>query len=90
MPLCVPDGYGSKELREKPWVGLQIKTVPEATQMFQASVRISVGTGDQVLFWEDPWISGQTVASLAPAVLVLVRPGVRRRRTVCEDRKSVV
>ena len=52
--------------------------------MFNASVCISVGSGDQTMFWEDPWISGQTVASLAPAVLALVRPGLRRRRTVGE------
>ncbi|KAM0920754.1 hypothetical protein ACQ4PT_007317 [Festuca glaucescens] len=47
-------------------------------------VRIEVGTGDHILFWEDPWVDGLSVATLAPAVVKLVHPGIARRRTVRE------
>ncbi|KAM0825232.1 hypothetical protein ACQ4PT_069688 [Festuca glaucescens] len=50
--------------------------------MFNASVDISVGSGASLLFWEDPWLHGLSVAAVAPEVLKLVRPGVMKRRTV--------
>ncbi|CAM0881096.1 unnamed protein product [Alopecurus aequalis] len=50
--------------------------------MFNASVRISIGVGDRVSFWEDPWIGGQTASTLAPDLLKLVRPGIRQQRSV--------
>jgi hypothetical protein len=31
------------------------------------------------LFWEDPWIAGIPISSVAPAVLKMVRPGLRTR-----------
>ncbi|KAM0910526.1 hypothetical protein ACQ4PT_014089 [Festuca glaucescens] len=48
----------------------------------KAAVRIEVGTGDRILFWEHPWVDGLSVAALAPAVLKLVCPGPARSRTV--------
>jgi hypothetical protein len=37
-----------------------------------------------LLFWEDPWIIGLSVAVMAPVVLKLVSPGVIHRRKVSE------
>ncbi|KAM0853387.1 hypothetical protein ACQ4PT_051108 [Festuca glaucescens] len=50
--------------------------------MFNASVRISVGDGSRIMFWDDPWINGLTVTALAPAVVALVKPRTQRSRTV--------
>ncbi|KAM0840776.1 hypothetical protein ACQ4PT_059429 [Festuca glaucescens] len=36
------------------------------------------------MFWEDPWINGIGVASIAPAVLALVKPAACRCRTMQE------
>ncbi|KAM0870913.1 hypothetical protein ACQ4PT_039753 [Festuca glaucescens] len=54
----------------------------DAKALFHASVRIEVGMGERTLFWDDPWLDGQSVGSIALAVLALVRPGVINSRTV--------
>ena len=69
---------------DRSWAGLQFKVQPESTAMFNASINITVADGARVLFWADPWICGQTAAMIAPAVLSLVRPGIRRKRLVIE------
>jgi hypothetical protein len=61
---------------------MQFKVLPEALAIFNASIQISVGDGAKILFWEDPWISGVGVDSLALEVLKMVKPQFRRRRTV--------
>ncbi|CAM0912886.1 unnamed protein product [Alopecurus aequalis] len=66
----------------RPWAGFQFKVLPEALAIFNASTRVTLGDGSRIMLWEDPWITGQTVAALAPAVLKLVPPRFRRRRTV--------
>jgi hypothetical protein len=66
----------------KPWSGMHFKVLPEALAIFNASVQISVGDSAGTLFWEDPWISGHGVDSLAREVLKLVKPRFRRLRTV--------
>jgi hypothetical protein len=50
--------------------------------LFQASVDITVGSGDGILFWEVAWIGGLTVDSIVPALLEMIRPAVRRKLTV--------
>jgi hypothetical protein len=67
---------------EKPWSGIGFEVSPHATAIFNASVCVSVGDGGRTLFWEDPWIEGLTVGSIAPDLIQLVRPGIRRTRTV--------
>jgi hypothetical protein len=56
--------------------------LPEAHALFNASVKITIGSGDRVLFWEDPWINGVQVSAIAPALLKLVRSGLMRSHTV--------
>ncbi|KAM0883521.1 hypothetical protein ACQ4PT_031574 [Festuca glaucescens] len=63
---------------------MRFAVCPSATAMFRASVVITVGAGESILFWEDPWIGGLSVAVVAPAVLRLVKPGVVSRRKVSE------
>ncbi|KAM0925058.1 hypothetical protein ACQ4PT_004454 [Festuca glaucescens] len=43
---------------------------------------IKVGSGAQLLFWEDPWLNGLSVAAVAPVVLKLVHHGIIKRRSV--------
>jgi hypothetical protein len=66
----------------KPWSGLEANIGPDARALFNASVRVELGNGDAVLFWEDPWIGGLNAAAIAPALFRLVSPAARKRRTV--------
>jgi hypothetical protein len=43
-----------------------------------------VGDGNSVLFWEDCWLQGSSIRSLAPAVYAAVPARLRNRRTVAE------
>jgi hypothetical protein len=61
---------------------MHFKVLPEALAIFSASVKIELRSGAKTLFWEDPWISGCDVDSIAPAVLKLVKPRFRRLRSV--------
>ncbi|XP_071677042.1 uncharacterized protein [Lolium perenne] len=67
---------------DKPWAGLPITASGNTVSLFNTSVRISLGPGATVLFWEDAWIGGLTVDSIAPAILQLVKPAMWRVRTV--------
>jgi hypothetical protein len=42
----------------------------------------------KIMFWADPWIQGQCVATIAPALLKLVPPGLVRTRTVLQGRAN--
>ncbi|KAM0931032.1 hypothetical protein ACQ4PT_000540 [Festuca glaucescens] len=66
----------------RPWVGLRFAVTPDAATLFNASVAIHVGSSAALLFWTDPWLSGLSVAAVAPVVLRLVRPGVAMKRSV--------
>ncbi|KAM0913367.1 hypothetical protein ACQ4PT_012221 [Festuca glaucescens] len=71
---------------DKPWFGLDPQVSDHAIGLFNASVIIKVGNGSSLLFWEDAWIDGLTVATIAPEVIKLVRPTARCRRTVQQGR----
>ncbi|XP_071681411.1 uncharacterized protein [Lolium perenne] len=71
------------------WAGREdargdVRVSGEARALFDASVRIEVGSGASILLWEDAWIGGLTAATIAPDLLSLVRVSVRRRRSVQE------
>ncbi|KAM0862803.1 hypothetical protein ACQ4PT_045014 [Festuca glaucescens] len=61
---------------------MEITAAPNVAGLFNSFVKITVGTGDSLLFWEDPWINDIGAASIAPAVVALVKPATRRRRKV--------
>jgi hypothetical protein len=46
--------------------------LPAAAAVFHASVRITIGSGANVLFWEDAWIRGLTPDAIAPDLLKMV------------------
>ncbi|KAM0910028.1 hypothetical protein ACQ4PT_014423 [Festuca glaucescens] len=78
-------GYPTKLIGKDFWFSTVIvflEVTNDARALFNDAVRIQVGSGDRVLFWEDPWIQGLTVAFVAPDLLKLVRPSIVRSRTV--------
>jgi hypothetical protein len=66
----------------KPWAEIPFEVLREAVAVFHASVRIVIGDGSRLLFWQDAWIRGLTPDAIAPALVKLVRPGIRRSRSV--------
>jgi hypothetical protein len=68
--------------RTRAWSGLQFAINKDASALFNACVDIKVGSGARLLFLEDPWLNGLSVAVVAPVVLKLVRPGIIKRRSV--------
>ncbi|KAM0914656.1 hypothetical protein ACQ4PT_011368 [Festuca glaucescens] len=67
---------------QKPWAGLDVNVGKDCVALFNASVHIELGNGETTLFWDDPWIGGLAAQAIAPDLLPLVRPAVRRRRSV--------
>ncbi|KAM0915717.1 hypothetical protein ACQ4PT_010654 [Festuca glaucescens] len=66
----------------KPWSGLDLQVGSDSWALFNASVQIVVGDGTSALFWEDPWIAGLSVSAIALELLKLVKPSVRKWRSV--------
>jgi hypothetical protein len=56
--------------------------MPDAIAMFNASIKITIGDGAHVVFWEDPWVDGQPVDVIAADLVKLVKPCIRRSCTV--------
>jgi hypothetical protein len=69
---------------DRPWQGLKLMTDRSATEVFRSFSRISVGSGDRVLFWLDKWINGRCVEDIAPLVLDAVHARRRKCRKVSE------
>jgi hypothetical protein len=72
----------------KPWSGLDLQVGSESIALFNASVQVQIGSGASTLFWEDAWLDGLTAEVIAPDLVELVRPSIRRRRTVREGRQA--
>jgi hypothetical protein len=68
----------------KPWAGLDLHVGPDSWALFNASVEVVVGNGRASLFWEDPWLAGLTAKAIAPALMKLVKPALRKRRSIRE------
>ena len=76
--------WTAKTEGERSWAGLDVHVTQLARDIFDASTVATVGVGDKILFWEDPWIGGLSASCVAPAVLAMVRPGITRKLTVQE------
>nr|ABA97942.1 retrotransposon protein, putative, LINE subclass [Oryza sativa Japonica Group] len=77
---------------DKPWHGLNIPVSQKERNLVTISMICLVGDGTSVLFWEDNWLEGSSIRSLAPAVYAAVPSRLRNRRTVAEalhDRRWV-
>jgi hypothetical protein len=63
---------------------LDLAVSDDSRALFNALVSISIGTGASVKFWVDAWIDELTADSIAPALPGLVRPFVRKARSVAD------
>jgi hypothetical protein len=63
---------------------MDVAVSKDTRALFNASVAISVSTGTSIRFWEDAWIDVVDAGSIASALLKLVRPSIRRVRTVAD------
>lgn len=52
--------------------------------MFDASIEIELGDGAMSFFWTDRWLSGRSIQSMAPDLVLAVNTRTRRRRTVSQ------
>jgi hypothetical protein len=74
----------SKTDQARPWHGLDVEVLKDSKALFQAFMNITIGTGTRILFWEDAWIGGLTAGAIAPSLVEMVRPAMRRKLTVAE------
>jgi hypothetical protein len=72
----------------KTWSGMDVAVSRDTRVLFNALVAISVGTGTSIRFWVDAWTDGVDAGSIAPALLKLVWPSIRRVRTVADSLKA--
>jgi hypothetical protein len=46
--------------------------------------RVTIGNGEDALFWTDKWLQGRSVADLAPELYRAIPKRVAKRRTVSQ------
>lgn len=69
---------------ERAWSQLPIRVSKEVRAFFKASTYTLLGNGQQTLFWEDRWIEGQGVETIAPYIYQRIPKQTRQTQTVCE------
>ena len=66
----------------KPWIGLPIQIPRQAAAMFSMAVEVTIGNGEDALFWTDKWLQGKSVSELAPNLFRAIPNRLTKRRTV--------
>ncbi|CAN6312358.1 unnamed protein product [Urochloa humidicola] len=68
----------------RPWKSLELSFGNDniVEQIFRASIVIQLGDGNLARFWSDKWNGDFSPCILAPDLCTLVRPGIRKSRTV--------
>ncbi|CAM0911087.1 unnamed protein product [Alopecurus aequalis] len=51
---------------DKAWGDLPLGIDDRARNLFNAAVSFNLGDGNKISFWKDPWLNGQSFATLAP------------------------
>lgn len=69
---------------DRAWANLPIKQSDEARAFFWASTYSVVGNGESTLFWQDSWINGISLRTMAPTLLHFVNRRAIQRQTVAE------
>ncbi|WVZ79026.1 hypothetical protein U9M48_026654 [Paspalum notatum var. saurae] len=57
---------------DRVWAGLPISVASDVRQFFDASIQVKIGNGRKTLFWLDKWLDGQSVQTMAPALVSAV------------------
>ena len=63
----------------KPWIGLPIQIPRQAAVMFSMAVEVTIGNGEDALFWTDKWLHGCSLENHAPMVFASVPPRIRKK-----------
>ncbi|WVZ89347.1 hypothetical protein U9M48_035768 [Paspalum notatum var. saurae] len=69
---------------DRPWAGLPVQVSRHAQALFAAAIQINLGDGEDVLFWTDRWLFGNSVAELAPSLVLAVSKKARKCCTVAQ------
>lgn len=67
---------------DRAWNQLPIKMSEEVQAFFKASTFTRLGDGRMTLFWENRWIDGQDISTIAPYLHQRIPQRVRRKQTV--------
>lgn len=82
--LQMNTGIFKAVLEIMPWQGLQYIASQAEKELFQSSISIRLGNGEDCLFWSDKWLDGQSISSLAPSIVNSVPSSIKRTRLVSE------
>lgn len=66
------------------WAGLPVQVAHNAQALFYVVFKSIVGNGKTIRFWSDCWLSGKTVAEIAPNLIKLIPKRVVKNRTVAQ------
>jgi len=66
----------------RPWEGLPVIVPRNAQALFAAAIQVAVGSGEDTLFWTDRWLQGNSLAELAPNLVLAISKRARKQRTV--------
>ena len=82
--LRLPWRWFMKTDTSKPWFGLPIQIPARAAALFKMAVEVTIGNGEDTLFWTDKWLQGRCVADLALEIYHAIPKRVAKRRTVSQ------
>ena len=66
------------------WASLPQPQEKLVQAMFNNSITVQIGNGQQSFFWTDKWINGHSIQDIALALLKAITPQTRRKRTVAQ------
>uniref|UniRef100_A0A453F1I3 Reverse transcriptase domain-containing protein n=1 Tax=Aegilops tauschii subsp. strangulata TaxID=200361 RepID=A0A453F1I3_AEGTS len=69
---------------DRAWQGLDLQFSKEERVLFFASTTMMLGDGRTTLFWDDRWISGQSVREIAPLLYQCIPKQRRKTRTMAD------
>ncbi|WVZ62062.1 hypothetical protein U9M48_011850 [Paspalum notatum var. saurae] len=66
----------------KPWIGLPIQIPTQAEALFKMAVEVTIGNGEDTLFWTDKWLQGRSVANFTPDLYRAIPKRTAKNRTM--------
>uniref|UniRef100_A0A453CE92 Uncharacterized protein n=1 Tax=Aegilops tauschii subsp. strangulata TaxID=200361 RepID=A0A453CE92_AEGTS len=71
----------ARVVTDRAWQGLGLQFSPEERTLFFTSTTMAIWNGLTALFWEDRWLSGQSVRELALLLYHCIPKQRRNSRT---------